>query len=268
MSATPAALSRALTYPYPRPNFSYLFPTEPTPLPSSTQLTHLSTPTLTPILAIGSNAAPFQLRRKFPTPTTIPVLSITLHHHDIVFAAWLATYGSVPATLIHSPGTSIQAHLTLLNASQLRRMHETEAGYLLVRIPSSFVTLNSAPQTPPALQHHSFVYAYVAKFGPLFNDGNPMSMSAMPATNRTWKEYSQQEAQEIVRGIVEGEGIVQAGENLDTFVMNNVQDDDRRERIRAFIWDHCFREGGARFLQGKWTIIEELGDPKSVPTAI
>lgn len=147
-------------------------------------------------------------------------------------------------------------------------MNETEAGYLLVRIPSSFVTLDSVPQTPPALQHHSFVLAYVSKFGPLLHDGNPMAMSALSATNRTWKEYSQHEVQEIVRRMAEREGIVKSGESLDTFVMNNVVEDHRRERIRTFIWNHAFREGAERFLQGKWTILEELGDRNNVAAAI
>ena len=55
--------------------------------------------TLTPVLAIGSNAAPQQLARKFPAErfpggVLIPVVRAVLQGFDVVYAPLLASYGS------------------------------------------------------------------------------------------------------------------------------------------------------------------------------
>ena len=54
---------------------------------------------LTPVLAVGSNAAPTQLARKFPAElfpdgVVIPVLRCVLPDFDVVYAPLISSYGS------------------------------------------------------------------------------------------------------------------------------------------------------------------------------
>ena len=54
---------------------------------------------LTPVLAVGSNAAPAQLERKFPLEmfpdgVVIPVLRCVLPDFDVVYAPLISSYGS------------------------------------------------------------------------------------------------------------------------------------------------------------------------------
>lgn len=54
---------------------------------------------LTPVLAVGSNAAPVQLARKFPKSmfpdgVVIPVLRCVLPDFDVVYAPLISSYGS------------------------------------------------------------------------------------------------------------------------------------------------------------------------------
>jgi len=88
-----------------------------------------------PVLAIGSNASPGQLTRKFGAgqfadPASpdgvIPVLTAVARGVDVVYGAHLAPYGSLPATLLDTPGASARVFVTWLTPRQRRRMDETE----------------------------------------------------------------------------------------------------------------------------------------------
>ena len=59
---------------------------------------------LTPVLAVGSNAAPAQLARKFPAEqfpdgVVIPVLRCVLPDFDVVYAPLISSYGSCTGAL-------------------------------------------------------------------------------------------------------------------------------------------------------------------------
>jgi hypothetical protein len=84
-----------------------------------------------PVLAIGSDAAPEQLARKFIhagliADPLIPVLRARLHDFDVVHASCITAHGSVPATLWRSPGTVVDVFVAFLSPVQLSRMHETD----------------------------------------------------------------------------------------------------------------------------------------------
>ena len=61
----------------------------------------------TPVLAIGSNAAPSQLARKYgggepagpAMDVAVPCVRLGLYGHDVVYCPLLSSYGSIPATL-------------------------------------------------------------------------------------------------------------------------------------------------------------------------
>lgn len=62
---------------------------------------------LTPVLAVGSNAAPAQLARKFPADlfpdgVVIPVLRCVLPDFDVVYAPLISSYGSCTGTAEHA----------------------------------------------------------------------------------------------------------------------------------------------------------------------
>ena len=127
--------------------------------------------TMTAVLAIGSNAGPSQLARKFPRETfpsaAVPVLRAMLRGHDVCYAPLISSYGSVTATLheVEEDGegrgegegegeggggegqegtggprtaaaatTSVEVWVTFLSPDLLHRMHETEACYDLQRL--------------------------------------------------------------------------------------------------------------------------------------
>eukprot|EP00878_Enallax_costatus_P035153 GHUV01039145.1.p1 GENE.GHUV01039145.1~~GHUV01039145.1.p1 ORF type:complete len:239 (+),score=61.25 GHUV01039145.1:190-906(+) len=94
---------------------------------------------LTPILAIGSNAGPEQLGRKFPIDlfpagVVVPVIQCVLQDFDVVYAPLISSYGSATATLEHSPGTSVAVFITYLTPLLQQRMHETEGAYNLCKL--------------------------------------------------------------------------------------------------------------------------------------
>jgi len=110
---------------------------------------------LTPVLAIGSNAGPAQLARKFGgrafAGTAIPAPRGLLHGFDVVFAPLVSSYGSVTATLAPSPGTAVEVYVSWLDPAALRRMHDTEAAYDLVALDLRRGSTDGPTEPGPAL---------------------------------------------------------------------------------------------------------------------
>jgi hypothetical protein len=80
-----------------------------------------------PIVAIGSNAAPSQLRRKLGLcPEGVPATRALLRDHAVVYSAHFTAYGSLPATLARQPGSVAWVFVTWLTDRQLGVMHESE----------------------------------------------------------------------------------------------------------------------------------------------
>ena len=119
------------------------------------------------VLAIGSNASPRQLNRKFLGEPWMPaegpeceiaVAKVTVVGVDVVYAAHLARYGSIPVTVVDSPGTKVSLFITWLTNRQFERMNETE------RLGSSYFlrAIYSVEDDHRVLES---VYCYVAKEG-------------------------------------------------------------------------------------------------------
>lgn len=193
MSAVPE-LEHAAAYPFDIPRRSYVFnPLDGTSGPFNYDM--ICDDALIPVAAVGSNASPSQLRRKFPPdgPLTdpIPVLHIEFRGVNTVYAARVSTYGSIPATAFPSPGTWIRLHITFLNDRQLERMNQTESlgvGYELAEMPG-----NCAPQL-----HGRQILTFAARSGALMVDGQPAALECTPASNRVFAEISEMQAIDIV----------------------------------------------------------------------
>ncbi|GIL90277.1 hypothetical protein Vretimale_16334 [Volvox reticuliferus] len=179
-----------------------------------------------PVLAIGSNAGPEQLRRKYPLQDfpdcVIPVVQVALEDFDVVYAPYIATYGSCTATLEHSPGTVTYIFITYLTGPLMERMHATEGGYNLCRLLG--LRLHVAPWSADgnvqrennqmrnaddktcakeglqvafrSFEIRDWVYQYNHKLGCIklpFKElgGSPVAIAAIPAERRTFPAASQ-----------------------------------------------------------------------------
>jgi len=246
-----AAVERALGYPYPRPSSSFLFrpgrgarpfPCREWPgiegLPDF--LAHLradGSPTncaaWTPVLAIGSNASPQQLERKFPAAffpnAIIPAIKGRLRDFDVAYAPLLSSYGSVTATLAHSPACTVEVFVTYLEASLLERMHATEGGYDLVMLDDVELELGNGEVLTRVAQYNHQRGTLCVPVG----EGTPwpVALAEIPATGRAFPARTQREMQEVVHGFVGAEG-----EFGDPYVLENLEDDAvRKARVEALL---------------------------------
>ncbi len=175
---------RAFDYPYERPHGSFLFtPGAKTRLLKPHEIAKVCEGRR-PVLAIGSNAAPVQLHRKFGNRnlqlSSIPVITAKLKDFDVVYSAHVAPYGSIPATICKSAGTEIEVHMTYLTQAQLRIMDQTEAlgvAYEKMEIDTKLITTDGPLGKKP-------VPAYRSLDGELAIDGDLYAIQDIPATGR------------------------------------------------------------------------------------
>jgi hypothetical protein len=160
---------RAADYPFPAPLERYVFADIGEPPPFSIE-------GRVPVLALGSNASPLQLRRKFADRKGhIPVSRAVLFDHVVVYSAHFTRYGSLPATLHRHPGAIAFVALTWLDAEQLRTMHDSES----VGVNYDYVEFADI-----RLEHDGDgiaaslpVGAYVSRYGPLQHGGRPIRLA-------------------------------------------------------------------------------------------
>jgi hypothetical protein len=165
------------------------------------------------VAAVGSNAAPGQLRRKFAghlDDVAILVIRITVPDHIVAYANRLAEYASVPATLVARPGGTARVWATLLSARDYAIMNATEdRGAVYDGVPIKPI------DAPPAVRAPFEAYACLS--GCL-----PLRVSAFPSTGCGWPEGGQWEAQSMA---IEALGLDLP---VDRFVMENVCDESLR----------------------------------------
>lgn len=147
----------------------------------------------TPVISVGSNRAPLQLRRKFGLTAELPVTACILHDCDITYAATLSFYCASPATACPSPGTSVTLNITWLDPDQLANMHETEAlgvAYDFVRLNDGLVDHGDRPDHAVFQQP---IYGYQSRSGLLQFSGQPIAHQAIPATGRIFDAMNEAE---------------------------------------------------------------------------
>ncbi|NKB22230.1 MAG: hypothetical protein GKS01_17225 [Alphaproteobacteria bacterium] len=201
----------AKAYPFPAPDHSYVFEAGQW---SALDSDDFDVGGRTPVLAAGSNQSPEQLARKYadlPEIGPIPVIRGRLNDFDVVYAAHLAGYGSMPATFQNSPGTTVSVFVAWFTATQLDRMHATEGNYSYDRLTDVWLETDhgQAPQE---------VFAYTAKVGCYNHNGSCLSLAEISATNRKFASATQSEAQEFLRDRLA------VGTDLDQFVSDHIAD--------------------------------------------
>ena len=179
----------------------------------------------TAVVGYGSNQAPERLLQKFPgTDAVVPVQRARLADHDVVFAAHLATYGSVPASLRHVPGTVVSVAVTWLDDGQLAAMHATEVAtgnYVFARLHGVRLALDDGTVLDEA-------GVYLGERGHLDVDGGVVALAAVAADGRRLPEMTQDAALEHVRRRLAPD------DGLARFVADTVADHGlRRRRIAA-----------------------------------
>lgn len=145
-----------------------------------------------PVLATGSNAAPSQLARKFPSDAMVPVIATQLAESDVVFAARISRYGAIPATIFPSQGVVVSVHTTFLTPEQLDVMDASEGlgtGYERIQVNRDCVRI-------AGLDSEAFpaIFAYRSLAGALCIDGRPRALSAIEAVNRQFTSWSESDA--------------------------------------------------------------------------
>ena len=192
MVITADILARALTYPYPVPGDDYLFSAgRSRPLCASFPLAER-----TAVVAVGSNRAPQQLRRKFGDTAEIPVTQGTLVDYDVVYSAHVARYGSVPACLFPSANTRVEIWVNWLTPEQLAAMHLTEA----VGVNYDFVALPQASVSGRGLGSDIAAYYYKSRRGALAVAGQPAALAAVNARQRRYLPRDQESLLRHVHG--------------------------------------------------------------------
>ena len=195
-----AALSHALAYPWARPPGSYELRDGREQLLSSLPderreelIERYRRPAAgrVPLLAIGSNAAPEVLERKFAhfeAAEDRAVLALTgwLRDFDVGPAATVALYGTMPATVFASPGTEVAATVLWVTAQQFTQLTWSEVTYWLGRLDTPFAVEGIEAGFDEVL-------VYVSRFGAFCPEGDPVALAAVPARNRSALALTQEE---------------------------------------------------------------------------
>ena len=176
---------RALNYPYSYPAYDFVLGNGSTaPLQDRKSLEGRI-----PVLAVGSNRSPEQLLRKFGDQNVLPVTRVKLCDYDVVYAAHIASYGSIPAVLARSPGTIVDIAITWLTKLQLQRMHETEA----IGINYDYGVSDSLKISANYDYKNRNIGCYLGRRGCLNIMGNIIALKEITATKRVFSAFSQSE---------------------------------------------------------------------------
>ena len=181
-----SSFDRAMSYPYFAPSYSFSFYKGEFIKGICDDLNNRI-----PILSVGSNRSPYQLKRKFTLNQDICVTPATLHDSDVVFAASLSSYGSMPATQWPSKGTEVDLNVLWLNEEQLEIMHLSEA----LGVAYNFVKLKLDTVKIKDFKYAKQIYGYISISGVFrFNNNKPKRLSVINAKNVALKSFSEKNA--------------------------------------------------------------------------
>jgi hypothetical protein len=200
----PSALARALDYPYPRPGGSFVYDAgdhagDQAVQPLEGAAVGAWAAGRRPILAVGSNAAPDQLRRKFatfPGDRHVVAVAVEVRGHDVVYAARVTAYGAVPATLVRCPAATVAVWALLLTPGQLLHLDGTESlgqGYDLAAVEARAVGLPGGSPLDDVVVTGGAVGCYVAVRGPMLVGAAPVALAAVRASGRAWRAMTEGE---------------------------------------------------------------------------
>jgi len=241
-------LDRALLYPYEAPEGSYLlakgrlFQLKQRDLEEGNLVQ--AEPLLvgrTPVLAVGSNRAPYQLLRKFGSEAIVPVTSARLHDCDVVHTALVSYYGAIPCTAFPSSGTITELKVVWLDEQQLLHMHKTEGiGVAYDYVEMQGVEHQLVVPTGP-------VFGYAARAGVLaWEDMKPAGLSAISSHARQFKTVSQGE---VAQRVCKLANLTEVW-SVEQFITTMQADKTLREEVIAQLQAHAIQPD-----QPPWRVI-------------
>lgn len=178
----------AYTYPFGHPERTTLVNGDEVRFPEIDEARALQADRV-PVLAIGANGSPTRLATKFLALENRCALltSAELDGADICALPFPAGYGSFPAGIAHSPGTTVHCVAVDLTHQQLEWLAITEFGYHLGRLSGTTLRAADGREIPEPL-------AFVQRGG-LYDvgDDTPAPLAAIPATNRRWPAWEQRD---------------------------------------------------------------------------
>ena len=129
----------------------------------------------TPVLAVGSNASPAQLRRKMASaglPTQIPVTAVSVRGLTVGVSAHVSRPGYLPATPVPDPASESQLWVLWLDAVTLDAVDATEPTSHRIRLSARCpVRLTSGPPVTGS-------WVYLSRHGHLLNaSGRPRRLT-------------------------------------------------------------------------------------------
>jgi hypothetical protein len=154
-----------------------------------------------PVLAVGSNASPRQLARKFDgcPGAAIPVTRVRVQGLTPVYSAHVARRGYLPATPWHEPGVVTTSFVGWLDAEQLLVMHRSEGGnYDYLPLGGIRCELDGVPLEG--------VHAYFSLHGCLARDEVPIALSALAPPESALPRMDQRQVMDYVSGLLSAQG--------------------------------------------------------------
>jgi hypothetical protein len=133
---------------------------------------------LTPVLAVGSNASPAQLRRKLITtgqPTLVPITAVGVRGLAVGVSAHVSRPGYLPATPIPTADAESELWVLWLDKVALAGVDATEPNYDRVLLPDRY------PVRLPTGQPVTGCWVYLSRHGYLLNEaGEPRRLTDQP----------------------------------------------------------------------------------------
>jgi hypothetical protein len=132
----------------------------------------------TPVLSVGSNASPAQIRRKMANAglrAVVPITRVRVHGLVVGVSAHVSKPGYVPATPVTDPTAVSDMWVLWLDLETLRALDGTEPNYQRIRLPSRYsIHLWPGPPGPPVRG----CSVYVSRHGHLIDQaGEPRTLT-------------------------------------------------------------------------------------------
>ena len=178
--------NKAISYPYEAPNTSFTFKNG-----KFYKGVHISLKYRIPIISIGSNRSPYQLKNKFGTKENLCVTPAKLYNSVIIYAASISGYGSIPATQWPCEGSVSDLNLLWLNQDQLEIMHLSEGlgvAYNYVELDKQTVKIKDEHYSGP-------IFGYISTSGGYLFEGNlPIRLKNIESTKNRFSSINEYEA--------------------------------------------------------------------------
>jgi hypothetical protein len=121
-----------------------------------------------PVLAVGSNASPAQIRRKLANadlPTQVPITAVRVRGLAVGVSAHVSRPGYLPATPVPDPAAESELWMVWLDTAALAAVDATEPNYHRVRLSSRY-PVHLTPGQPV-----TDGWVYLSRHGHLLNTG-------------------------------------------------------------------------------------------------